>query len=222
MAGKKVIPGGFFVSFEGPEGSGKSTQISRLKMYFEQAGYCVVVTREPGGTRISEKIRDLLLDPSCSEMLPGTELLLYAASRAQHLGQVIQPALKSGSLVICDRFHDSTTAYQGFGRGIDTELIRNVHCITLNGILPALTFILCVEVATGLNRARTKSESGHGHNGGDRLEQENLSFHNRVMAGYKWIAQQEPERVVLVREGSIEETGNRLITEIERRIRGKS
>ncbi|MDD2715954.1 MAG: dTMP kinase [Candidatus Wallbacteria bacterium] len=221
MACKKIISGGLFVTFEGPEGSGKSTQISLLKKHFEEQGYLVKLTREPGGTPISEKIRQLLLDPSNTAMIPVTELLLYAASRTQHLGEVIVPHLREGYLVLCDRFHDSTTAYQGYARGLDLSLIKAVHEISLHGILPELTFILMVDVVVGIDRARQESECNGKMKGGDRLEQENLDFHRRVASGYQMIASENPDRVMLVKPGRIEETNRILLSEIEKRLKEK-
>ncbi|RMH72260.1 MAG: dTMP kinase [Gemmatimonadetes bacterium] len=183
---------GLFITFEGIEGSGKSTQIQLLAERLQAQNYTCVVTREPGGTALAEKIRDLLLDPEHTTMSPRAELLLYAASRNQHLHEKIIPALERGDIVICDRFYDSTTAYQGAGRVLEPALIQTVTDVAVGSHRPDLTFFIDVPVAVGLDRIRQR------HGQLDRLESETLDFHERVREGYLAIAQNEPERVVLI------------------------
>ncbi len=183
---------GLFITFEGVEGAGKSTQIRRLAASLEEEGVSVLVTREPGGTQISERIRELLLERRHHKMVSTTELLLYAAARSQHVVECIVPALEEGQTVISDRFGDATTAYQGYGRGLDRELIRRLNGVATGGLVPDLTLILDVPVKVGLGRARRRRRSM------DRLEIENLEFHQRVREGYLTIAKEEPKRVVVI------------------------
>ncbi len=191
-----------FITFEGIEGSGKTTQIRRLARYLAQKGISCTVTREPGGTRISEKIRKILLHTDHREMAPLTELLLYEAARAQHYDEVIKPILEKGGIVLCDRFSDATVAYQGFGRKLDLKLIDQLNRIATEGRRPDITFLLDCPLGLGLRRAvqrnrrqrKTKEE---------RFERERIEFHHRVRKGYRWIARQEPHRVKVIdtREG---------------------
>ncbi|AOT70290.1 dTMP kinase [Geosporobacter ferrireducens] len=206
--------GGLFITIEGPDGSGKSTQIKKLAEYLEQKGHAVILTREPGGTKISEKIREIILDKENMEMDPVTEALLYAASRAQHVAEVIQPALESGKTVICDRFVDSSIVYQGIGRGLGIEAVENVNRIAVKNILPKITFLfqLCPEI--GLER---KTEQGEK----DRLEQETLDFHQKVFEGYQGLKALYPQRIVVVDASrSIEEIHKDIILAIEKRMKG--
>ncbi len=183
-----------FITFEGIDGSGKSTQVRLLAEEFKRMGRDVVITREPGGTCISEIIRGILLDRENVEMTKETELLLYAASRAQHMGEVILPALKGGKMVICERFVDSTLAYQGYGCGIDLDLIETVNHIATNGLKPELTILLDVEVEDGLKRVAAM----HGNDRVDRIESRDKEFYNRVRDGYLTIASREPGRVKVI------------------------
>ncbi|MEW5693381.1 MAG: dTMP kinase [Candidatus Hydrogenedentota bacterium] len=185
---------GIFITFEGPEGSGKTTQSSRLVQYLRDRGNEVLYTREPGGSLIGDKIRGLLLDPKNKEMISTTELLLYAACRAQHIEEMIKPALMRGTIVICDRFMDSSTAYQGYGRQLDLELIETLNKIAVNGCLPDITLVLDIEAERGLKKAiaLAKDESAGTP---DRIEEMGISFHRRVREGYKKIQQKEPDRV---------------------------
>lgn len=166
---------GLFISFEGPDGSGKSTQIARLKASLEQMGLPVFLTREPGGSLIGEKIRELILDPIHEEMDDLTEAMLYAASRAQHVAQVIKPALAEGKIVLCDRFMDSSIAYQGYGRKLG-DRVRIINEIAVDGLMPDLTFLLLVEPDEGKRRIS--------HEPLDRLEREELDYHKAVYEGY--------------------------------------
>lgn len=182
---------GLFITFEGVEGCGKSTQIERLRERLEAAGRNVIVTREPGGTEISEAIRALLLDPAHTVMAPATELLLYAAARAQHVCERIRPALEAGRVVLCDRYADSTTAYQGAGRGLTPESLAQLHAMATGGLWPHLTLIIDLPAEEGLQRARGRGRS-------DRLEQESIDFHERVRQGFLGLAAREPERIKII------------------------
>ncbi|HTF99896.1 MAG TPA: dTMP kinase [Nitrospirota bacterium] len=182
-----------FVTFEGIEGSGKSTQIVMLANYLSAQNRHVTLTREPGGTEIGDQVRKILLDPSNVALDPKAELLLYAAGRAQHLAELISPELRAGRIVMCDRFSDATLAYQGFGRGLDQAMIRALDRIVTNGIRPDLTMLLDIEAAAGLARARGRNR----HTGLEaeaRFENEELAFHERVREGYLRLAKDEPER----------------------------
>ena len=183
---------GLFITFEGVEGAGKSTQTRRLAESLEKEGVSVLVTREPGGTQISERIREVLLEREHHKMVSTTELLLYAAARSQHVAECIAPALAEGRTVISDRFGDATTAYQGHGRGLDLELIHRLNRVATGGLVPDLTIVLDVPVKVGLGRARRRRRSM------DRLEIENLEFHQRVREGYLTIAKEEPHRVRVI------------------------
>jgi len=191
---------GFFISLEGIEGTGKSTQTRLLTEYLQQAGRTVVCTAEPGGTAISLKIRELLLSLDSREMDPVTELLLYNAARVQHIMEVINPALARGEIVVSDRFSDSTLAYQGYGRGIDRKMIDALDTIATKGMRPDLTILLDIDVETGLKRNREINKR-------DRLELEDVAFHEKVRAGFLVIAAGEPERIRIIDcSASIEST----------------
>jgi dTMP kinase len=184
--------GGLFVAFEGIEGSGKSTHLRLLARSLREAGHDVVETREPGGTALGRALRDLLLSPSDTPPEPVTELLLYCADRAQHAAEVIRPALAAGRIVLCDRFSDSTIAYQGHGRGLDLDTVRGLDAHARGGLLPDLTFLLDCPAAVGLARARARSGAG------DRFEQEALAFHEAVRQGFHTLAAAAPERYHVV------------------------
>ena len=181
---------GFFISMEGSDGSGKSTQLKNIEKHLEARGYRVLVTREPGGTAVSEKIRDILLDPENTTITPWTEMFLYAAARAQHLEECILPALAKGKIVLCDRFVDSSIAYQGYGRELG-DVVRQVNEIVTKGIAPDLTFFLDLPPHEGMERKR--SEDGHKM---DRLELEKESFHTRVYNGYLAQCKEDKNRIV--------------------------
>jgi dTMP kinase len=188
---------GLFITFEGTEGSGKTTQISLLADHLASTGRTATLTREPGGTPIGDQVRKILLDPSNKALHPRAELLLYAASRAQHLAERILPALEAGRIVLCDRFSDATLAYQGYGRGLDIGTIRSLDQIVTGGMSPHLTLLLDLDVSAGLSRARGRNSSaGLEHEG--RFENEDIAFHDRVRRGYLTLARQEPERVRVV------------------------
>ncbi len=197
---------GLFISLEGIEGTGKSTQTRLLTEYLQQPGRIVVRTAEPGGTAISQKIRELLLSLDSKEMDSVTELLLYNAARVQHIREVIAPALARGEIVVTDRFSDSTLAYQGYGRGIDRTMIDALDAIATKGMRPDLTLLLDIDVETGLQRNRKINKR-------DRLELEDVAFHEKVRNGFLEIAAQEPKRIRIIDcSGSIESI-HRNITE---------
>ena len=183
---------GLFITFEGTDGAGKTTQIQRLSADLRQVCYDICLTREPGGTPISEQIRDMLLNPDHSEMAATTELLLYAASRAQHVSEVIKPALEAGKIVISSRFADAMVVYQGYGRGLDLERINRLNRIATDGVTPNVTFVLDLPVEIGLQRVQ-KSRGGL-----DRLEREKIEFHQRLRDGYRALAQQETQRLKII------------------------
>jgi dTMP kinase len=182
---------GIFISFEGIEGTGKSTQARLLSEHLRAKGFSVTHTEEPGGTPISLKIRELLLSLDSGDMDPVTELLLYNASRVQHIKKVIAPALQQGDIVITDRFSDSTIAYQGHGRGLSLELIDSLDIISTNRMKPDITMLLDLDVKTGLKRNREINKN-------DRLELEDIAFHEKVREGFLALSAKEPERIRLV------------------------
>lgn len=186
-----------FITFEGIEGCGKSTQINLLAAHLQQQGHQVLLTREPGGCPIADQIRGLLLDAGNRAMVPMTELMLYAAARAQHLAEVVQPALDSGTLVLCDRFSDATRAYQAFGRGIDRQTMESLNDLACNGLAPDLTLLLDCPVEVGLTRARQRIAGSSGPRE-ERFELESLHFHQRVRDGYLQLATEEPSRFVVI------------------------
>ena len=188
---------GKFITLEGIEGSGKSTQIVLLANYLKSVGIPMVLTREPGGTLIGDQVRKILLDPANTALDPKTELLLYAASRAQHLKEVIVPHLESPGVVLCDRFADATLAYQGYGRRLDIELIRMLDRIVCSGLRPDVTILLDIEAAAGVARARGRN-SVQGLEKEARFENEAIAFHERVRQGYLSLARQEPERIRII------------------------
>jgi dTMP kinase len=188
---------GTFITFEGIEGSGKSTQIALLASYLIARGIRNVLTREPGGTLIGDQVRKILLDPANRSLDPTAELLLYAASRAQHLHEIILPALASGMTVLCDRFSDATLAYQGYGRGLDIELIRTLDRIVTREMRPDLTILFDIDAAMGVSRARGRN-SNLGLEAEARFENEELVFHDRVRQGYLTLVAQDPARIRVV------------------------
>ncbi|HCT65561.1 MAG TPA: dTMP kinase [Lachnospiraceae bacterium] len=179
---------GKFITVEGTDGAGKSTQIKLLVEYLQNKGFDVVVTREPGGTSISEKIREIILDVDNSEMSDITEALLYAASRAQHISQKIKPAVAAGKIVICDRFVDSSVAYQGYARGLKMSLIEDVNRYAVDDMTPDVTLFFDIKPEIGIARKKNVQSL-------DRIEKETLDFHYKVYNGYKELLRKYPQRI---------------------------
>ena len=180
---------GLFITMEGPDGSGKSTQIQFLKEYFEEHGIPCLFTREPGGTPIGEKLRNIILDKGNAEMCDMTEALLYAASRAQHVEELIKPALEVGKVVVCDRFIDSSIAYQGYGRELG-DAVRVINEYAICGCMPDMTFLMELDPSIGKSRICADVQ--------DRLELERIEFHNRVYEGYQEIAKIYDDRFACI------------------------
>jgi dTMP kinase len=181
---------GMFLSFEGSDGSGKSTHIRLLSEKLREMGYTVLVTREPGGCPISEKIRELVLDKENIEMTPVAEALLYAAARAQHVSQVIRPALERGEVVITDRYVDSSIAYQGYGRGLGEELVAAINAPAIGELMPDITFFMSVDTKETVRRISDREL--------DRIELEGMSFHDRAYAAFQLLAAKFPGRIITV------------------------
>jgi dTMP kinase len=216
-----------FVTFEGTTGSGKTTQLHLLAEYLKKQGYDVLTTREPGGTAIGDRVRDILLDPQHTEIQPLTEVLLFSASRAQLVNQVIRPHLALGGLVLCDRYADSTFAYQGYGHGLDLALLRQLTAWATGGLIPHLTFYLDLPAEQGLRR-RAYPAAGQGvpdtetrrnqterpllWEGHDRLDMQLVEFHRRVRQGYLELAAAEPQRSIVI-------DADRPVAEIQEDIR---
>jgi dTMP kinase len=186
------------ITLEGIEGSGKTTQIDYIAAYLQKSGLDYIITKEPGGTVLGAKIRSILLDPENVNIHPMTELLLYAADRVQHIKELITPMIEAGKVVICDRFHDSTTVYQGFTRGIDVTLIQRLNSLVLEGLVPDITFVLDLDPEIGLQRAWRQIKNGSRSESETRFENEKLQFHESVRNGYLELARQEPDRFVVV------------------------
>jgi dTMP kinase len=207
---------GLFVTFEGIEGSGKSTHLRLLAGSLRDDGHDVVETREPGGTPLGQALRDLLLAPSQTPLDPMAELLLYCADRTQHVAEVIRPALTAGRIVLCDRFSDSTIAYQGYGRGLDLEAVRALDARARGGLLPDLTFVLDCPPEAGLARVHKRSGAG------DRFEQEALAFHQAVRRGFHALAAASPARYrVIDSTPPAPEVGARVRAEMLRALDGR-
>lgn len=201
---------GFFISFEGVDGSGKSTQIDRLRAFLEDRGFDVLLTREPGGTDIGEKIRRIILDPANSEMTYMTEAFLYAASRSQHVSEVIAPAVAEGKIVICDRFVDSSVAYQGYGRQLG-ECVGRINEYAVDGHMPDITFFMKVKPDVGSDRISGRKP--------DRIEMENEEFYRRVYEGYEALASRSPDRIIGIdASGSVEEIENMIRVHVKRLV----
>lgn len=203
---------GIFITMEGPDGSGKTTQIDLLKKYLESRGYDIVIAREPGGTVIGEAIREIILNPEYREMSHMTELLLYAAARAQLVNHVIKPALLSGKAVICDRFVESSAVYQGIGRGLGVDTVYEINNYALGEVKPELTIFMDLDAADGIRRKKNQTEL-------DRMEMEDLSFHKRVVEGYRQLAELYPERIFPVDATlPIEEIHSMIVDEVKKRF----
>jgi dTMP kinase len=195
-----------FITFEGPDGSGKSTQVRLLADYLQSRGHAVLLTREPGGTTISEQIREVILSTRNQLIQHETEALLFSAARAQIVAELIRPALAAGKIVLCDRYADSTLAYQGYGLGLDLDALRAITRFATGGLVPTLTFYVDVPVEVGIAR-KYRSEV-------NRLDQKGMAYHARVRAGYLEMARAEPERWVVI-------DGNRTVDEVQSEIRDR-
>lgn len=208
---------GFFLTFEGIEGSGKTTQAQRVAEALRAGGSRVVMTKEPGGTPISDRIRAILLDPTATAMDAMTELFLYSASRRQHVVEVIRPSLDAGMIVISDRYTDATLAYQGFGRTLDFDVLRHLNQLATGGLLPDLTLVFDLPESAGLGRARARNVELAMENEG-RFEAEDLRFHRRVREGYLALAAAEPKRFAVVdADGSVDDVMQRVISTLAER-----
>jgi dTMP kinase len=183
-----------FITFEGPEGSGKTTQLARAADYLRAQGLTVLQTREPGGTPLADRIREVLLDAANTGLTPSAELLLYAAARAQHVVEKIKPALQRGEVVLCDRFADSTLAYQGYARGLDLNLVAQVNLFATGGLEPDLTLLFDLPVEVGLARAGARAKHLPDEQREDRFEREEIAFHQRLRDGYLHLAKAHAER----------------------------
>jgi len=216
----------FFVTFEGIEGCGKTTQIRLLSAALTKAGHRVTLTREPGGCPIADKIRAILLDAENRALTPSAELLLYAAARAQHINEVITPALDRGDIVLCDRFTDATLAYQGYGRGLDRTTIEQLNAMAAAGCRPNLTLLLDCPVDTGLERAFARIEAAavtdNSSKREERFELESRQFHQRVRDGYLALAEEEPDRFIIIKADSeVEDIFAAISTAVTARLSGR-
>lgn len=182
---------GIFISMEGPDGSGKSTQLELLKKYLSDKGYEIIITREPGGTRISEAVREIILNKEYTEMSYMTEALLYASARAQLVSEVIKPAIDEGKAVISDRFVDSSAVYQGMARGLGVENVYKMNEFAIQGVMPDLTIHLDLPAKVGISRKKDQKEL-------DRMELEALDFHEKVAEGYRKLAELAPDRIYTI------------------------
>ena len=216
---------GKFITFEGLDGTGKSTQIEKLAKALRALGQSVVVTREPGGTATGEKIRHLILDSATTELSPMAEMALMFASRAQHIREVIEPGVAQGKIVLCDRFTDSTEAYQGSGRKLGNKAVLELHRILCGDLQPDLTILLDSDLATSVERARRRNvaktaKAGRAHKDENRFEQENRAFFGRVRNGYLAIARRETGRVVVVdARGTPSQTHAKILDVVKQKLR---
>ncbi len=211
---------GLFITFEGPDGAGKTTQITAARNYLESRGFEVVLTREPGGTPIAERIRGVILDPSNEGMDPMCEALLYAASRSEHVAKTVRPTLEAGKVVISDRFVDSSYAYQGTGRELG-DAVRAINAYATQGLMPDLTVLLLLDPEDGLKRINARIERGE-ETGKDRIERERIDFHRKVYEGYRALAEAEPDRIALLdANGGVGEIANAIRDRLNRLIAWK-
>jgi len=211
---------GKFITFEGLDGTGKSTQLRKLAAALRSAGYKVVETREPGGTATGEKIRRVLLDSATEGLSPLAEMALMFASRAQHIAEVIQPALDQGQVVLCDRFTDSTEAYQGYGRKLGSEDVLELHRVLCGDLQPDLTILLDSDPAMSVGRARRRNKIVGKQGDENRFEQQNRGFFSRVHEGYFAIAAREPQRVAVIdARGTPAQTHARVMEVVARKLK---
>lgn len=200
---------GFFITFEGGEACGKSTQLQLLVKALEHKNHAFIQTREPGGTELGEKLRDLLLFIKTSQKISDfTEWLLFSASRIEHIEKIIQPALKQGQIVLCDRFFDSTLAYQGFGRGLDQAKMSQLHAWTTNNLVPDLTILLDLPLKESQERLKKRDAGSY-----DRMQEQKEEFHQKVRTGFLTLAQKEPQRFLVLDGSQKEETLHQKIKE---------
>lgn len=210
-----------FITFEGIEGCGKTTQISLLAESLSRLGVACIVTREPGGTAIGEAIRAIFLHCSNDDMLPVTELLLVTAARAQHIAQVIRPRLSSGAIVLCDRYIDATVAYQGYAAGLGRETVMRSHDLFAGSLMPELTLLLDCPVELGLARSRERNRAMGKHLDEGRFEDRDYAFHEQVRNGYLEQARHEPARIELISaEGTPDDIHRRVVSAVLPRLRG--
>jgi dTMP kinase len=215
------MPRGLFITFEGLDGSGKSTQLRRLEQWLEAEGFAVTATRQPGGTRIGDRIRSLLLDSRTDKLASLAELGLMFSDRAQSIAEVISPAIETGQAVLCDRFTDSSEAYQGGGRQLGSQVVLDLHAALCGGLQPHLTLLLLPNFEISLERARRRNQRTVAATGKDenRFEKENSEFYRRVFDKYQEIAAREPSRVVVIdSDGSIEEIHQLIVQVVRRRL----
>jgi dTMP kinase len=209
---------GLFITLEGPDGSGKTTQAQLLYEYLQERDHPVFLTREPGGTSIGDQIREVLHSLENTEMLPQTEILLYSASRAQLVGQIIRPHLARGEIVLCDRYADSTLAYQGYGHGLDLQVLQVITSFATGGLKPDLTIYLDIDVEEGLRRKLAAHQVGEAE--WNRMDQQELAFHRRVREGYLQMAAAEPERWVVIEAAQPADVAQRAIrAKVEAKLR---
>jgi dTMP kinase len=209
---------GFFITFEGLDGSGKSTQLRRLAQWLEPQGRRVTQTRQPGGTHVGDRIRALLLDSKTENVAAETELGLMFADRAQSIAEIIRPALERGEIVLCDRYTDSTEAYQGGGRELGSEIVLKLHAAMCGNLWPELTILLLPDFDRSLERARRRNARGKGPDE-NRFEREDERFYRRVFDKYREIAAREPERVVVIEgDGGLDEVHERVVEAVQRKL----
>jgi len=207
---------GLFITFEGIDGCGKSTQLSIAAERLRGEGFPILVTREPGGTPIAEKIREILISPENSEMVNECELLLYLAARAQHVREKIIPALNEGKIVLCDRFQEATFAYQGFGRNFPLEYLKGLNNFATGSLFPDCTFIFDISESVSRNRLEAMNK------GKDRLEQNGLDFYRKIRNGYHQLASEEPKRIILLNgEKSVSEVSELVYSQIREMVSKK-
>jgi dTMP kinase len=208
-----------FITFEGIEGSGKTSQIHSIQTYLSEKGHDVITTREPGSSEIGTQIRSILLDSKNKGLDSLAELLLYMADRAQHLNETIKPALSAGKIILCDRYFDATLAYQGYARGLDIGLITKLHQLAFSDVRPDLTLLLDLPAEEGLARAWQQIENGQRTNRETRFEEEALAFHSKVRSGYLTLAADEPQRFRIINAtASIKEVQQAMIVIIEQAL----
>jgi len=212
-----------FITFEGCEGAGKTTQLKKAGEFLRRKDIPLLVTREPGGTDLGQELRNVLLNKSSLNITVRTEILLFLADRAQHVGEVIRPALERGVVVLCDRYADATIAYQGFGRGCDVEELLGLSNYASQALVPDATILFDVPPETGIQRVNGRVLPEDVQEGADRFERERLSFHQRVREGYLWLAKHEPDRFYVIDgTGSLSDVHAAVCTTLEAIFRGKN